>query len=272
MILIQDIEYQEIVTKSTTQIENGTDYQILWNKHTIENCWFNYKQIKIPSNTLIALNPNDVFHLPDGAQKLYQISFGQPKEESIKSFFNTAFCNQLNEFNSLFKIKNKEIVNEIDHITRQIKLSSFNTKNTPYFKTHYLFNLVICLLHAKFLDTIDFKVTQFKKLFSLEEKETHFVKFYGEGLNTPPKELLRQFTKKGYNKPSTIINNFIILEAQKKLMKSSLSVKEIGFELGFDDPAYFSRFFKKHTGISALEFKKNYEQLLVKTNNESIGK
>lgn len=56
------------------------------------------------------------------------------------------------------------------------------------------------------------------------------------------------------------IHQRVILEAKRFLYHSSKSVKEIATELGYEDHSYFSRLFKKVTGISALAFKiKNLE-------------
>lgn len=54
--------------------------------------------------------------------------------------------------------------------------------------------------------------------------------------------------------PKEWITNRLMLEAQRKLHYSSLSVKELAYELGFDDPDYFSRLFKKRTGKSVSAF------------------
>lgn len=50
------------------------------------------------------------------------------------------------------------------------------------------------------------------------------------------------------------INQRIILEAQRKLYYSETSVKEVAFELGFNDPDYFSRLFRKITGNTVSQF------------------
>ncbi|WP_312399661.1 helix-turn-helix transcriptional regulator [Sphingobacterium sp.] len=56
------------------------------------------------------------------------------------------------------------------------------------------------------------------------------------------------------------IQNRIILEAKRLLYHSDKSVKEIAFELGYDDYPYFSRLFNKSTGMSALAFRnKRYD-------------
>jgi len=46
----------------------------------------------------------------------------------------------------------------------------------------------------------------------------------------------------------------LITEAQRKLRYSNTSIKELAYELGFNDPDCFSRLFKKSTGKSASEF------------------
>lgn len=53
------------------------------------------------------------------------------------------------------------------------------------------------------------------------------------------------------------IQNRIIVAAKRKLYFSDLSNKEIGYELGFSEPANFSAFFKKYTGESPSSFRKH---------------
>ena len=50
--------------------------------------------------------------------------------------------------------------------------------------------------------------------------------------------------------PAAMLDQRAVLEARRALLYSNLSVAEIGFSLGFEDPAYFSRFLKSHTGSS----------------------
>ncbi|WP_343667839.1 AraC family transcriptional regulator [Chitinophaga sp.] len=54
--------------------------------------------------------------------------------------------------------------------------------------------------------------------------------------------------------PKEWITNRLMLEAQRKLQYSKMSVKELAYELGFTDPRYFSRVFKKSTGKSVSAY------------------
>ena len=58
---------------------------------------------------------------------------------------------------------------------------------------------------------------------------------------------------------SDLINDQIILEAKRHLIATPAQVKEVADRLGYEDPSYFIRFFKKHTGHSPDTFRKNFK-------------
>jgi AraC-like DNA-binding protein/mannose-6-phosphate isomerase-like protein (cupin superfamily) len=56
------------------------------------------------------------------------------------------------------------------------------------------------------------------------------------------------------------IQQEILLEAKRLLYYSEFNVRQISYELGYEDPSYFSRFFRKAAGMSALEFRALYRK------------
>ena len=54
---------------------------------------------------------------------------------------------------------------------------------------------------------------------------------------------------------SYLIRQQIILEAKRRLLYTELSVKEIAYELGYEEAAYFSRIFKTFTAMTPLTFR-----------------
>jgi YesN/AraC family two-component response regulator len=81
-------------------------------------------------------------------------------------------------------------------------------------------------------------------------KSKHTPNDYAVSLNISPNALAK-ITKKHFNKTLTnLIAERIIIEAKRELYLTNKSVKQIAFELGYDDEYYFSRFFKKNTDIS----------------------
>lgn len=87
-------------------------------------------------------------------------------------------------------------------------------------------------------------------------KEKKQVQEYADMLNKSPKTLANLLS--AYQQPSAIriIHNRIQAEAERLLLYTSKSSKEIALSLGFEDQATFSRFFKNVTGQSATEFRK----------------
>ncbi|MCR5861571.1 AraC family transcriptional regulator [Flavobacterium sp. J372] len=57
--------------------------------------------------------------------------------------------------------------------------------------------------------------------------------------------------------PKEFISNRLILEAKRRLYYSESNIKELAYDLGFNDPEYFARLFKKLTGSSISEFVKD---------------
>ena len=53
------------------------------------------------------------------------------------------------------------------------------------------------------------------------------------------------------------IQDRLALEAKRLLLHTSLSVKEIAYEIGFEEPLHFSGFFKKRVGVSPSQFRQN---------------
>ncbi len=86
-------------------------------------------------------------------------------------------------------------------------------------------------------------------------KKEHGVSFYASVLNKSPKTLSNIFGLLKQPAPSVLIRNRIILEAKRYLQYTDKSAKEIAYELGFENPAHFSRFFKKHASSNISNFR-----------------
>ncbi len=58
-----------------------------------------------------------------------------------------------------------------------------------------------------------------------------------------------------HQSPGDMLDERSVLEAQRALIYGNLSIAEIGYALGFADPAYFSRFFRQRVGLPPLAFR-----------------
>ena len=98
-------------------------------------------------------------------------------------------------------------------------------------------------------------IRKFSLLLEANFKQQHEVRFYAAALNKSPKTLSNVFALLKQPSPSVLIRNRIILEAKRYLHYTEKSAKEIAFELGFESPAHFSRFFKMYAGTNISEFR-----------------
>jgi AraC family transcriptional regulator, transcriptional activator of pobA len=87
------------------------------------------------------------------------------------------------------------------------------------------------------------------------------VKNYSECLNISTKRLTEVCNSVSGLSAKKIIQERVILEAKRYLYHSELSVKEIGYLIGFDDPAHFSKYFHKATSMYPLAFRKSISEI-----------
>ena len=81
-------------------------------------------------------------------------------------------------------------------------------------------------------------------------KTKHSASEYAEALHVAPKTLAK-ITKTHFNKTiSDLISERIIIEAKRELYLTNKTVKEIAWDLGYQDEYYFSRFFKNNADVS----------------------
>ena len=88
--------------------------------------------------------------------------------------------------------------------------------------------------------------------------ETRRVQDYADALGTTSKQL-NQIAKAALGiSAKTFIDRVTVLQLKRMLINSELSVKEIAYEAGFDEPSNMFRYFRKQTDISPGEFRKTH--------------
>ncbi len=99
-------------------------------------------------------------------------------------------------------------------------------------------------------------VSDFKMLLNEYCKSEHSVVFYSSKLNISPNHL-NKCSKTVLNKSaSNLISEMLVLEAKVLLHQQKWNISELAYQLGFDDPSYFGRFFTKHTNQTPTDFSK----------------
>jgi AraC family transcriptional activator of pobA len=81
---------------------------------------------------------------------------------------------------------------------------------------------------------------------------------YASDLSISQGHLNRICQKIAGKSPKEIIIDYCMLEAQRALTNIEMSISQVAYDISFEDPAYFSRLFKKRLGISPKEFREKH--------------
>ncbi|SMC40533.1 helix-turn-helix domain-containing protein [Chryseobacterium sp. YR221] len=120
----------------------------------------------------------------------------------------------------------------------------------------FLLNLIRSNQHYFLNQDVNQKrVYQFIMLMDEHYKTERKAGFYSSKMGISEKRI-NQILKEKMNKTLTqLLHERLVVEAERMLIACELTIKEIAFDLHFEDPAYFSRFYKKQTGQSPEDFK-----------------
>lgn len=100
---------------------------------------------------------------------------------------------------------------------------------------------------------------KFRRLITSQIQNLHAVKEYADLLNVSPNHLNKTIKKATGKTASEIITEALLMEAKALLSLPQYTVSEVALVLGIEDVSYFSRLFKKHTGISPSEYRKGID-------------
>lgn len=99
------------------------------------------------------------------------------------------------------------------------------------------------------------QIERFRALLDERLRRREPVQAYAQALGITLGQLTRLSKELLGLSAQEVVNARVVHEAQRELVYSSLTIKQIAAELGFEDEAYFGRFFKKHTGQRPTEFR-----------------
>jgi len=219
------------------------------------------QEITLTDGQVLFAMPNQVFTPPSKADtlKYFKVLF----DENTLALLPQQFPFLVNPLNSQtinfddaarHRVrKGFEILNQILHVDKhptdtEIILAYLNSLlvelNSSYFKNKESNNILNANL-SKFIE--------FKLVVETHLTEQPSINTIAEKLALTTNSLYRIVKEYSGISPKDFLTNRLMIEAQRKLHYSNLSVKELAYELGFNDPDYFSRLFKKCTGKSVSE-------------------
>lgn len=253
---------QELIKRSTgiEEAHGHSFFMLLWITEGSGTHRIDFTDYQVKANQLYFISPGQIHNWDlssdtDGYVLFFEGSFFNSRFGTRLSqypFFNSIFSNPLIQFPESNKLKAlfEILFDEFSNIQQnaEVNLSLLHVILEISNRTFIGANELGTTTNTKYI--LEFE-TQLNNFF----KENKNVGFYAEILNITPNHL-NAICKKMYNKTaSEIINEKVLIEIQRKLINTTISIKELCYELGFEDTSYFNRFFKKHIGITPQKYR-----------------
>ena len=247
-----------------------TFYEIIWFTEAGGIYSVDFHDYAIQKNSIFVLSPGQV-HCFDG----------KTRHKGVVLKFRTDFLDDKTSekdplvkygiFNAFYSspyylVSNPEVIKEIHELTR--KMDEEQTKDSGFGHLELLRSLVKIFLINVYrygsshdtpqLDTMKPShrlFVMFRNMLEQNFSAMHLVQEYADRLNVSAKTLSNSVKECAGKAPLTFINERISLEAMRLLRFTDLRIKEIAYQLGYEDPSYFVKFFKRETGIQPSEFR-----------------
>ena len=250
------------------QIQNDL-FNIIWIKDGMSKYQIDFSIYDIDTECIFFLTPGQVFKVESEEIKIgYRLAFSQDFY-CVETQSKETGCNGV-LFNNIYEVPfinpNKSEKSELEAIILKMfdEFKNPGAAHKEMLNTYLkLFLIVATRIKLRQQDMNQSEkdvpdpnlVYEFSQLVERNFRKYHSVSDYANLLNLSPKTLSKQLHRLKGKSPSVLIKDRLILEAKRDLNYSNLSVKEIAYQLGFDDPAYFTRFFKKSTNYSPNHYK-----------------
>lgn len=247
-------------------------YHIIWFQGGTGTHLVDFKPIKIKKNSVLFVNKNKVqrFDLL-GKYKatviLFTDNFFCRSDQDARFLKETILFNDLFD-NSLVQLGSSN--NSFETILQMMISEISNRKDA--FKQDILKNLLhnfllFCerakhqqgYIEIKKGADLDYTLL-YKDLLEINFKNIKQVSYYAKKINVTEKRLNNATSKVLGITPKEMIDERILLEAKRLLSHTTDTIKEIGFQLGFEEPTNFIKYFRRHCDCTPVEFREQYSK------------
>lgn len=249
---------------SFDHIQRLNYYSLIWIQKGNGKVKVDFSEYDFTENQLLAFAPYQPFMLSASDELVGEVIHFHPDFFCIHKHHQEVACSGV-LFNNIYEPPYVTIdtmtKSTFDMVLEQIKIEMQNPAVAQY--ELLISYLKIVLITASRLkkeqqsqtsetgeNTAPFILQNLKNYIELHFKTKHSASDYADLLHITPKALAK-ITKTHFNKTLTnLIAERIIIEAKRELYLTNKAVKEIAYELGYDDEHYFSRFFKNNADVS----------------------
>lgn len=259
-------EHRELVS----QPHRADFYHIFWFKHGPPEHLVDFKPVRNLHNSFLFVNKDQVQIFQKGAKVtgmvlLFTDSFFTKSNDDIQFLKSSILFNDMLD---TAVIKHSGRSNDL--------VDCFNTivKELAEKEDKYTYDILQNLLHTFLLRSerelrrlgyqeikkgadLDY-TTLFRDLLNIHYKSLKSVQGYAGQISISEKRLTNATTKTMGKTPKDLIDERVMLEAKRLLIHTNNSIKEIGYELGFEEPTNFIKYFRKHAAKTPIEFRESH--------------
>lgn len=239
-------------------------YALIWFLEDKGVHFIDFESLPILKNTVYLLSPNQVHSIPHKVL---------PKARVIvfsADFFQRIEEMPLRQLFQPFHNKGISIPPEMElpmlHLF-QLLLLEYRHASEPNLLLKYT---VVMLVHLQrfagstasdYSHIADKRILQLLQLLQQHYKENRDAGFYARQVGLTAKRINEMLREHMNTTISQLLYHLLLIEAKRELYLQDLSIKEIAYDLGFSDPSYFARFFKKHTGLGPEAFRSSVKHV-----------
>ncbi len=237
-------------------------YEIVWHTNAGDVHTIDFKPHKIAKDRIFLMGPNRV-HSMDTTNLTGHLFFfsenfmSMVSEYSKNEFFNIFYTSEDLPFIDPTNDEKVELLSIVELITNEYNKNNRDTRIIQKYFQIFLLNLQ--RIKQKSEKKIYRKNFQYiaSILSSIDQnfKEKKKASFYSLQAGLSIKRA-NEILKEVFDKTITeLVHDRLIIEAKREIIFGNENIRTISQILGFEDPAYFSRFFKKKTGMTTENFK-----------------
>jgi AraC family transcriptional activator of pobA len=261
-------KYVHKYIEHATKPHRHSFYQVIWFKKSGSH-YIDYEIVNHLENTVLFITKNQVHHFcknspNDGVLFHFNENFINTHELSMMERFSVTIFNEIGVNHYQLPKKNIQKFSTISsYIFDEIVLNKNNYRDLVY---HYFISLLLDIESIKSTDeqlekpiASDLTLAiDFKKIVHEKIREFLSIQQYAALLNTNTSKLNTACKAHLFSTPANFIKAHKILEAKRMLSNQQTTVKQIAYTLGFEEASYFTKYFKKETGLKPKEFQQKH--------------
>lgn len=230
-------------------------YALIWFTENGGEHFIDFESFPVQKDTVFLLAPNQVHAMPGAALPQARVMVFSPR------FFQRIEEPSLRRLFLPFRKEGIVIPDSLRQPLRTLfdlvllESGQYGDSTLLLHYIHAFLQHLERLYDARNLTGEDQRIGQLLQLLQDHYKEEKNTAFYARQIGLSPKRLNEILKDKMDTTVSGLLYHLLLIEAKRELYHDRRSVKEVAYELGFSDPSYFARFFKKRTGLGPEAFR-----------------